>query len=453
MEELGGGTPAREAGAAAREVDLSLLLDSVQEAFARSALDGTIEFVSAGARTVYGREPDELIGTQGLDLVDPVDHAEAALRLARLGESEGREERMTVRVRRPDGSIAWADSTARSVRDPATGELFIAIVAREATQRVETQDALSRVEERFRELVEWVPAVVYEAAPGPEGVFHYISPQIEEMLGYTPAEWLADPRLWFESIHPDDRGPMLELEREQEEQSRESDRRLASEYRMLHRNGRTVWVRDIARTSRLRLPGRGRRPRSLGVRLRPDRAAGRLPPSGGDRRPNPVVGMHPRRRSRTGRAGRGALGGDAIGERVRARVPAAHSDRQGDLDPRPRDRLPRRPEQADDGGRDHRHQRRARRRGGSLGLADVYRLSCGDCGATWAAERIERCRQCQSQNVEGVSLNAALNDLAASRQQVEGLLDGIQRHLDALGTNLRSGSAQLSADDPAERTQ
>ena len=47
MEELGGGTPAREAGSAAREVDLSLLLDSVQEAFARIALDGTIEFVSA----------------------------------------------------------------------------------------------------------------------------------------------------------------------------------------------------------------------------------------------------------------------------------------------------------------------------------------------------------------------------------------------------------------------
>ena len=45
--------------------------------------------------------------------------------------------------------------------------------------------------------------------------------------------------------------------------------------------------------------------------------------------------------------------------------------------------------------------------------------------------------------MEGVSLNATLSDLAASRQQVEGLLDGIQRHLEALGTNLRSTAAQV----------
>ena len=174
---------------------------------------------------------------------------------------------------------------------------------------METQDALSRVEERFRELVEWVPAVVYEAAPGPDGVFHYISPQIEEMLGYTPAEWLADPRLWFECIHPDDRGPMLELEREQEEQSRRvrpqarervpdaapqrahgvgprhrPDLRgrgrpglLARRALRHHRRAQRPAVarrrpralpRDRRGTSRLRLPGRGRRPRSLGVRLR-----------------------------------------------------------------------------------------------------------------------------------------------------------------------------------------
>ena len=40
-------------------------------------------------------------------------------------------------------------------------------------------------------------------------------------------------------------------------------------------------------------------------------------------------------------------------------------------------------------------------------------------------------------------MNATLRDLAASRQQVEGLLDGIQRHLEALGTNLRSTATQV----------
>ena len=72
------------------------------------------------------------------------------------------------------------------------------------------------------------------------------------------------------------------------------------------------------------------------------------------------------------------------------------------------------------------------------GLTDVYRLSCGDCRHTWASERVERCPRCSSQNVDGVSLNSTLRELAASRQHVEGLLDGIQKHLEALGTNLSS---------------
>ncbi len=77
------------------------------------------------------------------------------------------------------------------------------------------------------------------------------------------------------------------------------------------------------------------------------------------------------------------------------------------------------------------------------GLSDVYRLTCVDCGASWPASKVVRCRECSSKNVEGVSLNSTLRDLAASRQQVEGLLDGIQKHLDALGTNLRTVSGQL----------
>ena len=78
------------------------------------------------------------------------------------------------------------------------------------------------------------------------------------------------------------------------------------------------------------------------------------------------------------------------------------------------------------------------------GAADIYRLACGDCGHAWAAERLEPCPGCGGINVDGVSLNATLNELAASRQQVEGLLDGIHRHLEALGTNLRTVSDQLT---------
>jgi PAS domain-containing protein len=61
-------------------------------------------------------------------------------------------------------------------------------------------------------LVEDIPGVVYTAEPGATGGWFYVSPQIRDLLGYTEEEWLADPGLWFQRIHEDDRGRVLAAE-------------------------------------------------------------------------------------------------------------------------------------------------------------------------------------------------------------------------------------------------
>ena len=59
-----------------------------------------------------------------------------------------------------------------------------------------------RSESGYSELLARVPAIVYIADPGETGRWHYVSPQIEQILGYTPAEWCADPELWAEPAAP-----------------------------------------------------------------------------------------------------------------------------------------------------------------------------------------------------------------------------------------------------------
>src|SRR5881397_2308302 len=66
-----------------------------------------------------------------------------------------------------------------------------------------------QTEERFRTLVEEVPAITYSwdaRRPAGEAPPLYVSPQIEAILGYTLDEWLANPNSWVDHIHPDDRG-------------------------------------------------------------------------------------------------------------------------------------------------------------------------------------------------------------------------------------------------------
>jgi PAS domain S-box-containing protein len=64
----------------------------------------------------------------------------------------------------------------------------------------------------YRELVERIPAVSYTAEFGSTCEWHFVSPQVEQLLGYRAEEWCADPGLWFRLVHPDDREAVLEAE-------------------------------------------------------------------------------------------------------------------------------------------------------------------------------------------------------------------------------------------------
>ncbi|HEX2625662.1 MAG TPA: PAS domain S-box protein, partial [Candidatus Limnocylindrales bacterium] len=58
---------------------------------------------------------------------------------------------------------------------------------------------------RFHLLVERSPDVFYRVRLAPEPVLEYVSPAAMAVTGYTPAEFLADPTLWRELVHPEDR--------------------------------------------------------------------------------------------------------------------------------------------------------------------------------------------------------------------------------------------------------
>ena len=95
----------------------------------------------------------------------------------------------------------------------------------------------------YRHLVERLPVIVYAAEIGEHGKWRYVSPQVEEILGYTPEEFKRDPGLWARLLHPDDREAALELEQEHWVGERNTS---PTVYRMRTRAGETVWMLDEA---------------------------------------------------------------------------------------------------------------------------------------------------------------------------------------------------------------
>jgi len=95
----------------------------------------------------------------------------------------------------------------------------------------------------YHRLVERLPVAVYNAEPGENGRWRYVSSQVERILGYAPEEFLADPGLWVRLLHPDDRERALSLETE----AIVGERGVKPvEYRMHTRSGEVVWILDEA---------------------------------------------------------------------------------------------------------------------------------------------------------------------------------------------------------------
>src|SRR5918996_281790 len=112
-------------------------------------------------------------------------------------------------------------------------------------ERETVQKALSLSEDRFRHLVEQIPAVTYVQEPidsdTPKAIT-YMSPQYEAMLGYPPEKEILDEEHWLRVLHPDDRERVLA----EELRTDETGEPYRIEYRQIARDGRVVWVHDEA---------------------------------------------------------------------------------------------------------------------------------------------------------------------------------------------------------------
>lgn len=108
------------------------------------------------------------------------------------------------------------------------------------------EERAPNLEAKYRALLEQVPAVVFMAYLDRGIGEAYVSPEIEASLGYSREEWLEDPVRWYERIHPDDK---TRWSTEAAEMFL-SGKPLRSAYRVLARDGRTVWFQCDARMMR-----------------------------------------------------------------------------------------------------------------------------------------------------------------------------------------------------------
>lgn len=114
------------------------------------------------------------------------------------------------------------------------------VFLRDVTDQVRAERALRECAARHSMLLEEVPAVTYVAALDEDATPLYLSPQVEGLLGFAPGEFDEVPGLWLRQMHPEDRSRVMA----QMADAVAAGQGLVTEYRMVRRDGRTVWFHD-----------------------------------------------------------------------------------------------------------------------------------------------------------------------------------------------------------------
>ncbi len=145
-------------------------------------------------------------------------------------------------ARKQDGKLFPVEWRVLSI--PGTTDRWV-VNFLDKTREFEAESARVVSEDRYQRLVEQIPAVTYRRGLSIDPHSTYISPQVEQLSGYTMEECMANPEIWMTFIHPEDRDTVMAFYVQAMQTKGDFDQ----EYRIVNRNGEIKWVHDQARVA------------------------------------------------------------------------------------------------------------------------------------------------------------------------------------------------------------
>ena len=173
------------------------LVNNSPDVLYRTDTEGRIVYISPQVEEAAGYTAQEVLGKKMADqfYVYPEQRNEL-LETLRL---KGKARNFTALLKRKDGSTYWASSNAHFQKDLNGRTIGVEGVTRDVTEQKKAEKLLTQREEKLRDLLENITNMFYSHTP--DHVLTYVSPQVEDLLGYTPEEAMVK---WTEllSDHP-----------------------------------------------------------------------------------------------------------------------------------------------------------------------------------------------------------------------------------------------------------
>ncbi|MDR6969317.1 PAS domain S-box-containing protein [Flavobacterium arsenatis] len=140
----------------------------------------------------------------------------------------------------PNGTTKYISLTWNIVKGYEDSLERIIISTEDITERKASQKVIVASQKRIESLINTIDGIVWEC-DAVTFKFSFISKKVENILGYTVEEWMESPNFWVDHIYPEDRDWTIDYCTNQTVQLKQHD----FEYRMIAKDGRIVWLRDI----------------------------------------------------------------------------------------------------------------------------------------------------------------------------------------------------------------
>lgn len=144
------------------------------------------------------------------------------------------------RFSRPDGREVTILDQGQAIYDDSGLPTHMHGIIIDRTEQGELERQIREREELFRDMAENITEVFWLTDYEANRIL-YMSPQYERLFGMTVQSVYEDAASWSAHIHPEDKGGIIEKFRNEAPKGTYD-----AEYRILHPEGRVIWLRDRA---------------------------------------------------------------------------------------------------------------------------------------------------------------------------------------------------------------
>ena len=221
---------------------LPVLLDAIVDAICGIDTDSRVTFCNQALAELTRYRKEEIVGN---DLHSLLQHRRADDTACSITEcaltASGNDSHVTGEYfARNDGTAFPGEYWVRRLETPV-GATRLIVTIRDITELQKAKAGLRESEEKFRRILTGMPEVAWTADRHRR--LTYVSPKIEDLLGYTKLE-VHSPRsqLWVSQIHAEDFGRVHQAYSDLFEKGTLYEQ----EYRVRRKDGTWIWVYDRA---------------------------------------------------------------------------------------------------------------------------------------------------------------------------------------------------------------